>query len=60
MSRPMPKAERWEQVRKRLAPPDAGGGYQGARRALELGEQIHRHDQRERKARRCYTGRPPS
>ncbi len=41
MSRPEPKAERWEQVRRdRLASPAAGAGYQRARRALELGEQI--------------------
>jgi HTH-type transcriptional regulator/antitoxin HipB len=43
MSRPEPKAERWEQVRRdRLALPAAGAGYQRARRALELGEQIRR------------------
>jgi ribosome-binding protein aMBF1 (putative translation factor) len=47
MSRPNPKptakAERWEQVRgDRLASPAAGAGYQRARRALELGEQIRR------------------
>jgi ribosome-binding protein aMBF1 (putative translation factor) len=43
MSRRKPKAtaERWEQVRGgRLASPEAGSGYQRARRALELGEQI--------------------
>ncbi len=41
MSRPKPKAERWEQVRRdRLASPAADAGYQRARRALELGEQI--------------------
>lgn len=41
MNRPKPKAERWEQVRgDRLASPEAGVGYQRARRALELGEQI--------------------
>jgi ribosome-binding protein aMBF1 (putative translation factor) len=45
MSRPKrkPTAERWEQVRRgRLASPAAGAGYQRARRALELGEQIRR------------------
>jgi HTH-type transcriptional regulator / antitoxin HipB len=43
MSRPKPKPtpQRWEQVRRdRLAAPAAGAGYQRARRALELGEQI--------------------
>lgn len=41
MSRPKSKAERWEQVRReRLASPEAGAGFQRARRTLELGEQI--------------------
>jgi HTH-type transcriptional regulator/antitoxin HipB len=45
MSRPKskPTAKRWDQVRGgRLASPQAGAGYQRARRALELGEQIRR------------------
>jgi HTH-type transcriptional regulator/antitoxin HipB len=41
MSRPKPKPEGWEQVRRdRLASPAADAGYQRARRAVELGEQV--------------------
>jgi len=41
--KPEPTPQRWEQVRGgRLASPAADAGYQRARRALELGEQIRR------------------
>ena len=41
MSRPKPKTERWEQVRReRLASTGANAGLRRARRALELGERI--------------------
>jgi HTH-type transcriptional regulator/antitoxin HipB len=41
MSRPKPKTQRWEQVRReRLASTAANAGLQRAQRALELGEQI--------------------